>query len=147
MAVMTNGKNDDRDALDRVTANLADDLLNTSDDALLKEVREDGGDPQAVAAHGLAIFEKAASFVAKSRLAAAKAAVAATRLGHQNVIPIGPTEARALLTRVLAHHPEATNNLTLAARKAVGEASDADVRDMLEDLSELGISFDDLRDA
>ena len=136
---MTGKRRSDRDALDRLAEALVEDILDASDQDILAEIREDGGDPAAVAAGARALFEKAVATAAKARLAAAKQAVAADRNQTGVVTPFDPAKARLRLDRIVASDdPETARKLTLAARK--GEAlSDGDVRGMLEDMEELGI--------
>jgi hypothetical protein len=136
---MTGPGNSDREALDRLADALIEDILAASDEAILAEVKEDGEDPEAVAATTRALFEKIVAAKGKARMAAAKAAVAADRTRSAAVIPLNPAEARRLLDRALARDPETANKLTIAARKGKGgELSDDEVRSLLEDFQELG---------
>jgi hypothetical protein len=139
MEVMTGPQNKQRKALDRLNHALVDDILAASDEDILAEAREDGTDPEAVAAAMRALFEQTVSAGGKARLAAAKAAVAAERTRPATIIPLDPAAARRLLDRALARDPETASKLTLAARKAKGAVlSDEEVRGLLEDFQELG---------
>jgi hypothetical protein len=131
--------NKDHEGLERLRDVLVEDILAASDDSILAETKQDGGDPEAVAASMRALFEKAIATGGKARMAAAKAAVAADRRHSATVIPLNSTAARRLLDRVLAHDPETASKLTMAARKGKsGELSDDEVRGLLEDFQELG---------
>jgi len=48
-----------RSALERLEDALVEDILNASDEDILEEIQEDGGDPDAIAAEVRAIFEAA----------------------------------------------------------------------------------------
>jgi uncharacterized membrane-anchored protein YjiN (DUF445 family) len=138
METMTAEKRSDRTALDRLVDALVNDILNASDQELLEEVRNDQGDPAAIAATTRALFEESAVTTAKSLLAAAKAAVAADRRRLGSVAKTDMTEASRCLQDLLASDPETRGKLTLAARKGKG-LSEEDMRGMLEDLEELGV--------
>lgn len=133
---------DDRDALQRLNEALVEDILGASDEALLAEVRQDGQDPERIAAAARTLFEKAVLRASKLRLLRAQAAVAADRRAHsQAAVPDDPAAARRRLERLLARHPDAARKLTLAARKGQsGELSDEEVCGWLEDFEELGIT-------
>ena len=133
---------DDRDALQRLDEALIEDILGASDEALLVEVRQDGQDPERIAAAARALFEKAVLRTSRLRLVSAQAAVAADRQARSHAaIPADPAAARHRLERLLARHPDAARKLTLAARKdQSGELSDDEVRGWLEDFEELGIT-------
>jgi hypothetical protein len=131
--------NKDHEGLERLRDVLVEDILAASDDSILAETKQDGGDPEAVAASMRALFEKTVAASGKARMSAAKAAVAADRRHSAAVIPLNPAAARRLLERVLAHDPETASKLTMAARKGKsGELSDDEVRGLLEDFQELG---------
>ncbi|MDA8052354.1 MAG: hypothetical protein M0002_20520 [Rhodospirillales bacterium] len=133
---MTNKKSH-RDALDRLTAALVENILSTSDEEIIGEAQDDHEVPADAAAGVRALSEKAAMLAAKNRLAAARLAVANDRRRPAGGSPLDPAEARRRLERILSQDP----NLTLAARKGQG-LSDKDVLGMLEDLEELGIAPD-----
>jgi hypothetical protein len=139
MEAMTDDK--DRAALERLKRALVEDILAAPDPEILAEVQEDGSEPEAVAAAVRALFEKTVAAGKKARLAAAQAAVAADRRRHLAAVPSDPAEARRRLTLLLARHPETAGKLTLAARKGQsGDLSDDEVRGLLEDLQDLGLS-------
>jgi hypothetical protein len=136
---MTEPGNSDREALDRLGDVLVEDILAASDETILAETRQDGEDPEAVAANMRTLFEKVVDARGKARMAAAKAAVADHRRRTAVVIPLNPAAARRLLDRALARDPETASKITMAARKGKGgELSDDEVRGMLEDFQELG---------
>jgi hypothetical protein len=139
MEVMTGAQNKQQEALDRLDDILVNDILSASDGEILAEAREDGIDPDAVAAEMRALFDQTAAADGKARLAAAKAAAAAERHRPATVIPLEPAAARRLLDRALVRDPETASKLTLAARKFKGAVlSDEEVRGLLEDFQELG---------
>lgn len=132
---MTGRKERERQALDRLADALVDDILNTSDEDILAELKEEGVDPDRQAADMRAQFEKAAVASNKAKLAAAKAAVAADR-GPRPAsasAPIDMAEARRRLRSAMA-----SQQMTLAARNET-EMTDSDVLGMLEDLKDLGV--------
>jgi hypothetical protein len=137
MEAMTENKNPDREALDRLSDALVDDILDTSGEDILAEFREDHGDPGHYADRMRALFEQAILTANKQHLAAARAGVAASRAeGSGAAAPSNSTEARRQL-RAIRDDPNARQDLTLAARKE-SELSDNDVLGVLEDLRELG---------
>ena len=136
---MSANKNPEREGLDRLADALIDDILNASDEEILEEFREDGGDPEQHAAEMLDLFEKSVTIANKRRLAEAKAAVAADRAeaaSKRSAVPIDIEEARRRL-RTVGNNPNAPEKLTLAARNE-SELSDADIISLMEDLFELG---------
>lgn len=127
-----------RAALDRLVDALVEDILSASDEDILAELRETEGDPERHAADMRARFEKSLIAANKSKLAAARAGVAASRRAAGMPAPaIDIAAARARL-RAALDMPGVAQRLTLAARKE-SEMSDADILSMLDDLRELGI--------
>lgn len=138
---MTGKKSDARDALDRLADALVDDVLAASDQEILAELRESGGDPDKLAGDMRALFERSVLAANKSKLAAAKAGAARTKaMAVPASAPIDITAARKRLHDIL-QTPSTLQKLTMAARKE-SELSDADVIGMLEDLRALGIIDD-----
>jgi hypothetical protein len=137
------GRDKDREALERLENALIEDILAASDDAILAEAKEDGADPEAIAAAARALFETTVATKRKARLAAAKAAVAADRRRPAGtLVPSNPTYARRLLEHLLARHPDTAGKLTMAARKGKTTAlSDDEVYGLLEDFRDIGISL------
>jgi hypothetical protein len=136
---------DNRDALQRLNEALVEDILAASDETVLAEARQDGQDPERIAAAGRALFEAAVLRTSKIRLISAQAAVAADRRARSPAaLHADPEAARRRLQRLMARHPEAARKLTLAARKRQSaELSDEEVRGWLEDFEELGIADSD----
>jgi hypothetical protein len=148
MEVMTGDNRKERDALNRLTDLLVEDILNALDEEILAELRDKKIDPAQNAAAMRALFEKSLLAMNKQRLAAARAGVAADRARkHGSSPPVDIAEARRLLRRVL-DAPSQDQPVTLAARKE-SELSDGDVLSMLENLRELGVlpPSDDGKDA
>ncbi|MDX8128111.1 hypothetical protein QLH52_12520 [Methylomonas sp. OY6] len=139
---MTKVKTNNRSDLDRLATSLVDEILSMSDEELLAEAKENGEDSKLIAQAGRNILERASMASGKSKLAAAKNAVQAMRLRATSVSNLEPGKARQKLDSILAQHPETRSKLTLAARKGEG-LSDEDVRGMLEDLEELGLTVPD----
>lgn len=137
---MTEIKTKHRSDLDRLATSLVDDILNMSDEELLAEVKADGEDPKQIAEVARGILERARTTSGKSKLAAARKAVLSARKQVSLVSSLDPSNARKKLETVLAQYPETHSKLTLAARKGEG-LSDEDVRGMLEDFEELGITL------
>lgn len=137
---MTGKKDTERAALDRLADALVEDILNASDEDILAEFAEDGGDAKQHTATMRALFETRLLAVNKARMRTAKAGVAAARQARPapGLAPVDMAEARAWL-RTLGERPNVPEGLTLAARKE-DELSDADILGMLEDLEELGIT-------
>lgn len=138
---MTGGKKEAQDALDRLAAALADEVMSASDAEILGEFQEDGGDPDQHAAEMRVLFERSIVASNKSKLQAARAGVARAKATATTSVPIDMAKARQLLHGVLQAMP-AAERLTLAARKE-NELSDADVIGLLQDLCELGIPLPD----
>lgn len=139
---MTKVKTNNRSDLDRLATSLVDEILSMSDEELLAEAKENGEDPKLIAQVGRNILERASMVSGKNKLAAAKNAVQNMRLRATSVSNLEPGKARQKLDFILAQHPETRSKLTLAARKGEG-LSDEDVRGMLEDLEELGLTVPD----
>jgi len=134
---MTGNNKSERTALDRLADSLADDILHTSDEDILAELRDTHGDPERHATEMRALFEKSVLVTNKRRLAAAKAGAAAgRRSSSESSAPIDIAEARKRLRAVL-NQPNASLALTIAARKEQ-ELSDSDILGMMDDLRELG---------
>ena len=135
---MTRNRKDDREALARLAAMLADDLLDSSDEEFVAELLEEGRNPTQEAEAMRAMIERAARGWGKARLAAAKAQIAVARPGaSQKQAPPDTRDARRKLAALLAQ--DSARGLSMAARNE-SEMSDDDVFGMLADLEELGIA-------
>lgn len=140
---MSGPNSKEMDALQRLNEALVADLLAAPDEVVLAEARQDGADPEAIAASVRGLFEKVAAAEKKALLAAAKAAVAADRRRLLAARPLDAAEARRRWERILARHPDTAGKLTMAARKGrSGDYSDDEVRGFLEDFDDLGLSSD-----
>jgi hypothetical protein len=139
MDAMTGRNDKERAALDRLADELVDDILNTSDEDILAELKEKGEDPDRIAAEMRALFDQTSISMNKRRLAAAKAGAAAARRTSANV-SVRMTDMAAARRRLRQVLDSAGHNqkLTMAARKE-DELSDADVLGLLEDFVRLGI--------
>jgi len=97
---------DDRTALERLNDASVEDILATSDETILAEVRQDGQDPERIAAVTRELFEKAILHTNKLRLLSAQAAVAAARLLRSRaVISTDPEMAWRRLQHLLTQLP------------------------------------------
>lgn len=127
---------------DRLAGTFAEDIFNVSDEQILAEFRDDGGDPDQNAVEMRALFEKSLLTVNKARMASAKAGAATSRHvpKEQTANVVNIADARMRLRAVLMR-ADTIPGLTLAARKE-NELSDDDVLGMLEELAELGLLED-----
>lgn len=124
--------------LEHLADALVEEILNTSDEEILKEAEEDYGNPKQEADKARALYENVLAMMGKKRLLSAREALLKQK-AHGRVIPnIGPGEARRKLETILKQHPEATGEFSLAARKGK-DLSDEDILGMLEDLQDLGL--------
>lgn len=151
---MSDPTNKEQEALDRLAAALAEDVLNTSDDELLKDAKAEGRDIATAGSRGRTIFARAVKAEGKRRLMAARAAVDAKQVGRLSTraAAISDSQARRMVDAAL-QDSETKAKLTMALRKGQllrtrGEGgqpmSDGDIRGILEDLDELGLlSVDD----
>lgn len=137
------GKDDKAGRLvDRLADEFVDGILNMSDEEVLAEFREDGGDPERHASEMRSMFENSLLAANKARMNAAKAGVASSRRAARGLSApvVDIANARARLRAVIAR-ADRIPGLTLAARKE-DELSDSDVVGMLEELAELGLLDD-----
>lgn len=141
---MTTRNDKERNPLVRLADSLTDDIMKASDEQILAEFSETGGDPVANASEMRAFVDKAIITSNKGRLAAAKAGIAADRKPLTALVDIA--EARRRL-RSIGKIPNVQHPVTLAARNET-ELSDVDVFTMYEDMVELGIlPTDDSKDS
>jgi hypothetical protein len=124
--------------LERLGDALVEDILETSDEDILKEAATDYGDINREAERLRAVYVKSRATAAKKRLQSAQEAIKQQKERRGNVLYMDPKNARRKLDTLLRDHPDAASGLTLAARKGQ-DLSDEDVLGMLEDLEELGI--------
>ena len=131
-----------QDGLDLLTDALVEDLLNTTDEDLLAEVSDDGDDPEKIAEHLLALYDRTYSSDAKQKLIAAQKAVREEGQRHVARSSVSTLDARRQLKAAIEQNPNLEENLTLAARNG-DELSDRDIEGILEDLRDLGVLDDD----
>lgn len=137
-------KPDDRPTLFQFADALVDDLMATTDDELLNEVREDGADPEALARELRDQIEAKLAIESKARLATARQgldAVRATRLSS-SVVSLPLARKQQILGQFAANDGQLRQRLTMAARKGVG-ASEREVDEILRDLLDLGAIDDE----
>ena len=131
-----NDDNSDRKSLDRLAKALAEDILEMSDEEILAEFGEQGGDAAQYAAKMRTRFRQTVLTAKKARLEnAAGGAAASRRTADRRRRPVDSGAARRRLASALAR--DSSSPMTLAARKEK-DLSDADVQGTLEDLEELG---------
>lgn len=130
---------DNKPDLFQFTDALVDDLMSISDEELLKELREDGGDPDALAIGLRASIEARMLADGKAKLASARGAMKAALSARSNVTALSLTlnEKQQILERFAANDGQLRQRLTMAARKGEG-ASERELDDILRDLRELG---------
>lgn len=133
------GTNSESDPIGLLVDMLVEDILQTSDEDLLKEVRERGDDPKTIAGRMRALFGKAELAQGRRRLMTAREAVNADAQRRASQSTKDPAAARRQLDTIMQRFPSATAKLTMAARKGNG-MSDGDVLSLLADLEELGIT-------
>lgn len=135
---MTLGNKKGRNPLVHLADSLTDDIMKASDEEVLAEFCETGGDPAAYAAEMRLFVEKSIITANKGRLAAAKAGIFSDRKLLRPMTPlIDIAEARKRL-RSIGKTLNVQHPVTLAARSET-ELSDADVLAMYEDMVELGV--------
>lgn len=131
-----------QDGLDLLADALVEHILNTTDEDLLAEVSADGDDPDKVADHLRALYDKTYTGLAKRKLISAQDAV--RKEGERHVIKssVSSLDARRKLKAAIEQSPDLAENLTLAARNG-DQLSDRDIEGILEDLRDLGVLDDD----
>lgn len=135
------GTESESDPIGRLVDMLVEDILQTSDEDLLNEVKERGDDPKAIADRMRALFGRAELAQRRWRLMAAREAVNADAQRRAGQLAKDPAAARRQLDTIMQRFPSATAKLTIAARKGTG-MSDSDVLSLLADLEELGITVE-----
>jgi hypothetical protein len=130
-----------RDALAHLANILVEDVLAVSDQEILTEFAEEGGDAKQAAEEMRSLFEKSVLRTNKQRLRDARAGLAASRGIVREDKVVSLANVRDRFKRALAAC-SADVKLTLAARNE-NELSDADILGMLQDLEEVGIIIPD----
>ncbi len=123
-----------------------DSLLDASDDEIIEDIQESGGDPVELAEEAQVIFNRALQANRFRRLEKARSDLQQIRdseawQGSRNLIPDDATARRTLLDRLMSQS-DFPNELTMAFREGEGEFSDEEILTALEDLAELGF-FDE----
>jgi hypothetical protein len=135
-------KNDYDDQLANIMSGLADSVLELSDDALLAELREEGGDLRKVADHTRNVLRRASKAYRKRKLEEAQHTyekqVAEIRMKSYN-LPVSPNRQRVLLAAVFAARPDMQSALLTAQHRDFKDLSDTDVEGFLKQLKELGV--------
>lgn len=134
---MTKRNDKSRKSLMSLADALFEDLMNASDDEILSDFREAGGDPVAHGEKMRALFEKTTTQSKKSRLTSAKERMKQSQVSRSSRHVMSIDEAKKRLHTVLSNEAQA---LTLAARyENESEMSDDETFDMVDDLIELGL--------
>ena len=128
-----------REALNRLDRELIEDILSTSDEKIVNELKEDGEDPSKIADHMRVLFATTELHVAKQKLAAAKQAVAEAKDSAKSV---SLQDAKRRIADKMSKGGRLGTKLTLAARSGEGQ-SDRDLDSAIEDLAELGALDDE----
>ncbi len=124
-----------REQLNRLTDELIDNIINTSDREILKEVEEDYDDPSFVANRVREILKKSQIKAGKNRLQSAREEL--KKLKNKDQKGAGITSSfKEALSKFLRENPEFSNELTFAARNRK-EVTEEDAKGILEDLEEL----------
>jgi hypothetical protein len=135
---MTANCKDDREALDRLMSVLVDDMLNAPEEELIAEILAEGRNPTEEAEAVRVAIEEAARRCGRSRLKAAKDALAVVwATPNQNVVRLDAVAARQRLAAILKQKVD--SGVSLAARNQT-QLSDSDVLGMLADLDALGVA-------
>ena len=132
--------NDDpRQTLSQIIDPLIDDIFSLSDEELLAEIREDGEDPDVVAADVARETAIAINRAGKRRMNAARAELNAVRTIRRSptVTGLSRGEKEKILSTFAANDRPLQDRLTMAARS--GQAmTEEEVDSVLLDLVELG---------
>ena len=132
---MNNEESYIREQLNRLSDELIDNIINTPDAEILKEVEEDYGDPSFLANRAREILNKSRIRAGKNRLQSAKEEL--KRKENKDQKSDGDTSnSKEELSKFLRESPKFEDKLTLAARDGK-EISEEDAKGILEDLEEL----------
>ncbi|OOY04591.1 hypothetical protein [Thioclava sp. F28-4] len=132
---MTDKRSDERRKLASLADALLDDLFATSDEDILKEVTEAGGDPSAISDQMRARFEETLLQARKERMKAARAGRRATQgvAESTNVVDIS-------IARQALRHAFQQDGLSMAARNETeSDLTDEEVLRKYDDLIRLGV--------
>lgn len=132
---MSNEKIHIREQLNRLSDELIDNIINTPDVEILKEVEEDYGDPSFVANRVREMLKKSRIRAGKNRLQSAMEGLKRSENKHQK--RDGDTSnSKEELSKFLRESLDFEDKLTLAARNGK-EISEEDAKGILKDLEEL----------
>lgn len=128
----------------RLTDALVADLMALSDDELLREIRDSGDDPEAVAAEVRDALQATVTRESKARLGKARESLDAARVARAggNLLSLPLPRKQQILGQFAANDGRLRERLTMAARKGDG-ASEREVDDILRDLRDLGAIDDE----
>lgn len=137
-------KPDDMPDLFQFADALVDDLMALSDEELLREVRKDGTDPDALAKELREKIEARITTDNRVRLARAREELNAARTARASsgVVSLPLARKQQILGQFAANDGQLRQRLTMAARKGEG-ASEREVDDILRDLLDLGAIDDE----
>lgn len=123
-----------------VANTLADDILNLSDEEILKEAQDEFDDVASEISSTRIAINSAILKSNKSRLSAAKEQLEQKRkaTNQNNILTLTLNDKRALIHQA----KESVHSLTLAARNEE-EMSDSDINGVLQDLIDLGVIDED----
>ena len=132
-------KKSKRDELFDLADNVVDAILNMSDEELDAELEQEGIAAEDAVKAFDSLVDSARMKAGQKSLLRAREEVDADQRSVRSCRPRSAEEARALVERAAKELPQ----MTQAARNAKsGAMSDGDVFDLLDDLEELGFSFD-----
>lgn len=132
---MTDKRSEERKTLVNLADALFDDLFETSDEDILREVADTGGNSQEVANRVRAQFEEALVKSRKERLKAARAARKAAQAGKAQGKIVDISTARKVLRGAFEK-----DGLSMAARNETeSELTDEEVLRKYQDLVRLGV--------
>jgi hypothetical protein len=137
-------KPSEEEKLFRLSDALVNDLMTLSDGELLRESKDDGGDPEAMAAEVRDALQAMVMHESKTRLAKARQSLdtaRAVRLAG-NLLSLPLPRKQQILGQFAANDGRLRERLTMAARKGDG-ASEREVDDILQDLRDLGAIDDE----
>lgn len=123
-----------------VANTLADDILNLSDEEILKEAQDEFDDVASEISNTRIAINSAILKSNKSRLSAAKEQLEQKRkaTNQNNILTLTLNDKRALIHQA----KESVHSLTLAARNEE-EMSESDINGVLQDLIDLGVIDED----
>lgn len=132
---MTGKRNEERRKLASLADELFDDLLATSDEDILNEVIEVGGDPEAIGDQMRDEYESILLRARKDRMKAARAGRKAMETAKGITKAVDISTARRLLREAFQH-----DGLSMAARNETeGQLTDEEVLRKYNDLIRLGV--------